>query len=174
MSKPEKIVFNEPKRINLIAYSKSGKELCIPVIVRYPVINPTLGCNPGNKTMQISSINFNENGLALEFYFIPALSHNKNPTLFRFFTEHLPNHFLMPATFRNTRADDWTNSYHQPVSAGWLRAGRNGKLYLERDEETPVELDPANVDESLVAIATKIWEVYKKIDRIERTAEFMG
>jgi hypothetical protein len=173
MPKPEKIVFNQPKRINLIAYSKSGKELCIPVIVRYPIINPTLEYNPSKK-MKISPVNFKSNGLALEFYFIPALFHDNNPTLFRFFTEYLPDHFLIPATFRNTRADDWTNSYHQPVSAGWLRAGRDGKLYLERDEETPVELDTANVDESLVAIATKIWEVYKKVDRIERAAEFIG
>ncbi|MBA4337063.1 hypothetical protein C0416_04825 [bacterium] len=159
----EKIVYTEPKRKNFVAYSKTGKELCVPVVIKY-----------SGSTMHVSPVNLRANGVALEFYFTPAFSHEMNPTLYCFFTKTLPDHFLVPATYRNARADDWSNSHHPPVSAGWLRAGRDGKLWLERDEEPSAELETANVDESLVAIATKFWEVYAKVDEIERTAEFIG
>ncbi len=160
MSKSKKIVFSYPKRKHIVAYNRDGKEFCIPVVIRYPE----------GDNFYISPINPSINGLALEFYFTPTFAHERNPSLYCFFTRKLPEHFLVPATFRSTRADDWTNTFHQPVSAGWLRAGRDRKLWLERDEEKPLELDTANVDETLVATATTFFEIYEEADELERQA----
>lgn len=153
-----------PKRSHLIVFDKTGNELCIPCIVDVKGVNPITAQVPENPTYTIEPLDIRKrHGAALEFYFKPTLQHANHPTLFKVFIEKLPNHILVPATYRNARADNREGIYNLPLAAGWLRVSTDGNLYLERDGEPSKKVSPKTISESVISIATKIRELYEEV-----------
>ncbi len=157
-----------PKRSNLIVFNKTGDELCIPCIVDVKGVNPITAQVPEKPMFSIEPLDIREkHGAALEFYFKPTLQHAYHPTLFKTFLKKFPNHILVPATYRNARADDRQGKYNLPLAAGWLRVSTDGNLYLERDGEPAKEISPRSISESVIKIATRIRELYEEVRRKE-------
>ncbi|MBD3156323.1 hypothetical protein GF369_00695 [Candidatus Peregrinibacteria bacterium] len=155
-----------PKRSNLIVFDKTGNELCIPCIIDVQEVNPITAQVPENPKFRIKSLDIRKkHGAALEFYFKPSLQHTNHPDFFKHFIKKLPNHILVPATYRNARADNREGVYNLPLAAGWLRVSTDGKLYLERDGEPTKQVSPRNVSESVISIATKIQELYEEVTK---------
>lgn len=165
MSKSTSVIL-PPSRQNPIVYSPDKEELCLPIIIDFLEISG-ITTTVEEDRFKIIPIDFSQYGVALEICFTPPFQHENHPLLFDLLNKELPKHMLVPATFRSARADNRDIPFHPPVPAGWLRVGKDRNLYLERDEEPSKQVPPSIVDESLIAVATVIHEIYKQLEKKE-------